>query len=164
MLKHADIYKLYRAESLENVYNFERHVDTAEMLEGDMRLPVTFMLLPPQSWHPDVWTDITRMLTLNGSQHAAGREMHLCPMQFDLADRIIRQFTQEGETVFDPFMGIGTVPARAIRQKRKAIGIELSHGYFLDAVMYCKAEEQKVNMPSLFDLLEPEPEEELPAQ
>jgi len=160
-LKHADIYKLYRAESLETVYNFEQHVSTAEMLEGDMRLPVTFMLLPPQSWHPDVWTDITRMLTLNGSQHAAGREMHLCPMQFDLADRVIRQFTQEGETVFDPFMGIGTVPARAIRQKRKAIGIELSHGYFLDAVMYCRAEEQKINMPSLFDLLETEQPEEL---
>ena len=156
MLKHSDIYKLYRAESLEKIYNFERHVGTAEMLEGDMRLPVTFMLLPPQSWHPDVWTDITRMLTLNGSQHAHGKELHLCPMQFDLADRVIRQFTQEGETVFDPFMGIGTVPCRAIRQKRKAIGIELSHGYFLDAVMYCRAEEQKANMPSLFDLLEAE--------
>jgi DNA modification methylase len=77
-------------------------------------------------------------------------------MQFDLADRIIRQFTQEGETVFDPFMGIGTVPARAIKLKRKGYGIELSHGYYLDAVMYCKAAEQKANMPGLFDFLEVE--------
>jgi DNA methylase len=160
MLPHEKIYKMYRRESLENVYDFEQHVSTAEILESDMRLPVTFMLLPPQSWHPDVWTDITRMLTLNGAQHSAGREMHLCPMQFDLVDRLVRQFTMEGETVFDPFMGIGSVPYRSIQMKRKAIGIELSHGYFLDGVMYCKNAEAKVNMPSLFDLLE---EEEQPA-
>ena len=155
-LKHEQIYKLYRAQSLTSIYNFEQHVETAEMLEGDMRLPVTFMLLPPQSWHPDVWTDITRMLTLNGAQSAKGREMHLCPMQFDLADRIIRQFTQPGEIVFDPFMGIGTVPARAIKQKRIGWGCELSHGYYLDALLYCRAEEAKASIPSLFDLWEEE--------
>jgi hypothetical protein len=72
------------------------------------RLPVTFMLLQPQSWHHDVWTDITRMRTLNGAQSAAGREMHLCPLQFDLVDRVITQFTMEGETVYDPFGGLMT--------------------------------------------------------
>jgi len=163
MLPHEKIYKMYRAESLANVYDFEQHVSTAEILESDMRLPVTFMLLPPQSWHPDVWTDITRMLTLNGAQHSAGREQHLCPIQFDLADRLIRQFTMEGETVFDPFSGIGSVPYRAILQRRKGYGIELSHGYFLDGVMYCKNAEVKVNMPTLFDMLEAEETEELPA-
>lgn len=152
MLPHEKIYKMYRQESLENVYDFEQHVATAEILESDMRLPVTFMLLPPQSWHPDVWTDITRMLTLNGAQHSAGREMHLCPMQFDLVDRLVRQFTMEGETVFDPFMGIGSVPYRSIQARRKAIGIELSHGYFLDAVMYCRNAETKVKTPTLFDM------------
>jgi DNA modification methylase len=96
------------------------------------------------------------MLTLNGAQHSAGREMHLCPMQFDLVDRLVRQFTMEGETVFDPFMGIGSVPYRSIQAKRKAIGIELSHGYYLDGVMYCKNAEVKVNMPTLFDLMEEE--------
>jgi len=156
MLTHEKLYKLYRQESLSNVYDFEQHVSTAEILESDMRLPVTFMLLPPQSWHPDVWTDITRMLTLNGAQHSKGKEMHLCPMQFDLADRVIRQFTMEGETIFDPFGGIGTVPYRAILAKRKAIACELSHGYFLDGVMYAKNAEAKVNQPTLFDLIEQE--------
>jgi DNA modification methylase len=155
-LKHEQIYKMFRAQSLTTLYNFEQHVDTAEMLEGDMRLPVTFMLLPPQSWHPDVWTDITRMLTLNGAQSAKGREMHLCPMQFDLADRIIRQFTQPGEIVWDPFMGIGTVPSRAVKAKRIGWGCELSHGYYLDALLYCRAEEAKASMPTLFDLWEEE--------
>ena len=164
MLPHEKLYKMYRQESLSNVYDFEQHVSTAEILESDMRLPVTFMLLPPQSWHPDVWTDITRMLTLNGAQHSKGKEMHLCPMQFDLADRVIRQFTIEGETIFDPFGGIGTVPFRAILAKRKAISCELSHGYFLDAVMYAKNAEAKVNQPTLFDLIESEELQEAPCE
>jgi len=155
-LPHEKIYKLYREYSLSHVYDYEHHVGLSETLEASMRLPVTFMLLPPQSWHPDVWTDITRMLTLNSVQHARGREMHLCPMQFDLIDRAVRQFTMPGETVFDPFLGIGSVLYRAILQKRKGVGCELAHGYYLDAAMYCKAAEQKVNTPTLFDLDEPE--------
>jgi hypothetical protein len=164
MLPHEKLYKMYRQESLSNVYDFEQHVSTAEILESDMRLPVTFMLLPPQSWHPDVWTDITRMLTLNGSQHAKGKEMHLCPMQFDLADRVIRQFTMEGETIFDPFGGIGTVLYRAILAKRRAIACELSHGYWLDGVMYAKNAEAKVNQPTLFDLIAEEEPEAVPCE
>lgn len=152
-LPHEKIYKLYREYSKTHVYDHEHHVGLSETLEASMRLPVTFMLLPPQSWHPDVWTDITRMLTLNGAQHAKGREMHLCPIQFDLADRVIRQFTMPGETVYDPFLGIGSVAYRALLMHRKAIGCELAHGYYLDAVMYCQSAEMKVNTPTLFDLI-----------
>ena len=155
-LPHEKIFKLFRAHSLTNVYDHEQDVALAESLEAGMRLPVTFMLLQPQSWHPDVWTDITRMRTLNGAQAAAGREMHLCPMQLDLVDRAIRQYTMEGETVFDPFMGIGTVPSRAIAMRRRGAGVELNGRYFRDAVHYCQAAEQKVSMPTLFDLLEME--------
>jgi len=153
MLPHEKIYKLYRAESLANVYDFELHVSTAEILESDMRLPVTFMLLPPQSWHPDVWTDITRMLTLNGSQHSKGRTMHLCPMQLDLADRVIEQFTMPGEVVYDPFSGLGTVPVRAVLQGRVGKGVELNPGYFVDSCMYAKEAEMKMKTPTLFDAL-----------
>jgi DNA modification methylase len=122
--------------------------------KGAGRLPVTFMLLQPQSWHEEVWSDVTRMLSLNSAQSAAGREMHLCPMQFDIADRVITQFTNEGETVFDPFVGIGTVALRALRLKRKGFGIELAAGYFRDAVHYCQAAEREADSPSLFDLVE----------
>jgi DNA modification methylase len=160
-LPHEKIYKLYREYSKSHVYDHEHHVGLSETLEAAMRLPVTFMLLPPQSWHPDVWTDITRMRTLNMVQQQKGREMHLCPMQFDIADRVIRQFSMPGEVVFDPFLGIGSVAQRALLLKRRAIGCELSHGYFLDAVMYCKGAESKLNTPTLFDLDEPEEGEEL---
>lgn len=153
-LSHADIFKLFREHSLGNVYDFEHHVRIGESLEETGRLPVTFMLLQPQSWSDDVWSDITRMLTLNGAQSSKGKEMHLCPMQFDIADRVIEQFSMPGETVFDPFGGLMTVPYRAILAKRRAIGVELSPSYFLDGAAYCKAAAQQVAMPSLFDLVE----------
>jgi DNA modification methylase len=91
---------------------------------------------------------------LNGSQYAKGKEMHLCPMQFDLADRVINQFSMLGETVIDPFGGLMTVPYRAIKLGRKGIGIELSPAYFLDGAAYCEAAEQELLMPSLFDIQE----------
>jgi hypothetical protein len=170
-LPHSTIFKLFQKYSLEQIYDFEHHVHLGEGLEHwsvdrglckceppekcrHGRLPVTFMLLQPQSWHPDVFTDITRMMTLNAAQSAKGREMHLCPMQFDLADRIIAQYTMEGETVLDPFGGLMTVPFRAIKLKRRAIGIELSKPYILDGAKYCEMAAREVDMPTLFDLLE----------
>lgn len=149
-LSAKEIFRLFRDYSLTKVYDFEHHVKLGESLEARGALPVTFMLLQPQSWHPDVWTDITRMLTLNGSQHAKGREMHLCPMQFDLADRVIEQMSMPGELVFDPFAGLGTVPYRALLKGRRGLGIELSHRYFLDACSYCRAAVEEMAMPDLF--------------
>lgn len=151
-LPHDVIFKLFREFSLTKVYDFEHHVRIGEAIDAQGRLPVTFMLLQPQSWHPDVWTDITRMLTLNSTQAQKGKQMHLCPMQFDLADRVIEQFSQPGEWVLDPFAGLGTVPYRAVKLGRKGYGVELSHAYFLDAAGYCAAAEREVAMPSLFDV------------
>jgi hypothetical protein len=121
---------------------------------GAGRLPVTFMLLQPQSSHPDVWTDVTRMLSLNSTQVQRGAEMHLCPMQFDIADRVIAQFSQPGELVLDPFVGIGTVVQRALKLKRRGLGIELSPSYFRDAAFYCEQAEKQADVPTLFDLTE----------
>ena len=112
------------------------------------------MLLQPASWHDDVWSDVTRMLSLNSAQSAAGRENHLCPMQFDIADRAMTQFTMPGETVLDPFSGLGTVPYRAVLMGRQGIGFELNSRYWADSVAYLRAAERKVSMPTLFDLEE----------
>ena len=153
------VYKTWKRFNLQNVYDFEHHVKIGEALEARGSLPPTFMLLPPHSWHPDVWADVARMLTLNGRQAAKGKEMHLCPLQFDIVDRAIRQYTMPGETVFDPFGGLMTVPYRAIKLGRKAVAFELNPGYFLDGVAHVEAAEQEVSMPSLFDLLNAELED-----
>lgn len=162
-LSHKDIFRIFRKYNMERVYDFEHHVRLGEALEESGRLPVTFMLLQPQSWSDEVWTDITRMLTLNGAQSAKGKEMHLCPMQFDIADRVISQFTMDGETVYDPFGGLMTVPFRAVKLKRYGIGCELSPAYFVDGCQYCRAAEEEMSMPSLFDVAELEPAE-IPAK
>ena len=151
-LPHDAIFRIFRQYSLERVYDFEHHVRIGEALELEGRLPVTFMLLQPQSWNPDVWTDITRMLTLNGAQSASGKEMHLCPMQFDLADRVISQMSNPGDTVFDPFGGLMTVPYRAIKLGRYGVGCELNPAYFFDGAAYCKAAEIEAATPTLFAL------------
>jgi DNA modification methylase len=152
-LTWGQIYRLHRKYSIENVYDYEEHVRIGEDLDEIGRLPVDFMLLPPQSWHPDVWTDVTRMLGLNSRQKSRGRQMHLCPLQFDICDRIITQMSMPGEVVLDHFSGVGTVPLRAVKLGRRAIGIELNHDYFDDSVFYCEAAEQEKDIPSLFDLL-----------
>lgn len=149
---HDAIFKMFSEWGMNNVYDFEHHVKIGEKLDAQGKLPVTFMLLQPPSHSPEVWTDITRMLTLNGAQSAAGREMHLCPMQFDIADRAITQWSNEGDIVFDPFGGLMTVPYRAILKNRIGMGVELSPKYFLDGCAYCKAAEHEVVMPTLFDL------------
>ncbi len=147
------IYKVWRQHSLTQVYDFEHHVRIGEHLEMQGRLPPTFMLLPPHSAHPDVWTDVARMRTINAEQARTGREMHLCPLQFDIVDRAISQFTMKGETVFDPFGGLMTVPFRAVRLGRRGIGVELNRTYWLDGVKYCEAAERDVATPTLFDFL-----------
>lgn len=151
---HQKLYGMFHDFHLNHVFNWERAVKIGEVLEKRGVLPVTFMLLQPPSVHPDVWTDITRMLTANLSQVSRKRQKHLCPMQFDIADRVITQMSNEGDLVYDPFAGVGTVPMRAVALKRRAYGVELNASYFLDACSYAEAEERDVEAPTLFDGLE----------
>jgi len=161
-LPHDEIYKRFREHSKSNIYDFEQHVRLGEVLDQHGKLPPTFALIPAPSTHPDVWTDVTRMRTLNGLQYAKGRELHLCPLQFDIVDRAIVQYTHEGETVFDPFAGLMTVPYRAVKLKRYGIGVDLSTAYFRDGVYYCETAEREMAVPSLFDLMMVE--EQIPAE
>lgn len=155
-LPHAKIFQKWREESLNMVHDHERHVNNFEVMDRDERLPATFMVMPPASWHPDVWTDIARMRTLNMEQERKGQVMHLCPLQYDIVDRLVVQFSNEGELVFDPFGGLMSVPYRAIKLGRRGMGVELNAGYWKDGVRYCKMAEANVSVPSLFDLVNDE--------
>ena len=150
----SEIGKLFAEDSLKRVYDYEANVKIGEELDGRGHLPATFMALAPASWAPDVWTDVNRMLTLNTSQAQKGRVKHVCPLQFDIVDRLIERYSNPGETVYDPFGGLMTVPVRALHAGRKGIGTELNTGYWADGVAYLKAEEQRLSMPTLFDLMD----------
>lgn len=152
-LDQSAIFQAFKKHSLQNVYDFRHDVTIAEAVDKSGWLPTTFMLLQPQSWHPDVWTDITRMRTMNTLQAQKGRDQHICPLQFDIVDRCIEQYSMKGETVLDPFGGLMTVPYCAVKLGRKGVGIELSSAYWLDGAAYCKAAERDMSMPDLFGAL-----------
>ncbi len=143
--------KIFTDFSLQNVYDFDFHVQIGEELLERQALPSTFMSLAPGSHHPDVWHDVLRMRTLNGEQANRAVEKHVCPLQFDIVDRLIERYSNKGERVYDPFCGLGTVPVRAIKLGRTGGGSELNPAYFLDQVHYLKAQEREFAAPSLFD-------------
>ncbi|CAD0353567.1 hypothetical protein CFBP498_38440 [Xanthomonas hortorum pv. vitians] len=152
--------KLFTEYSLREVYDFETHVRIGEELEARGALPSTFMSLAPGSHDPDVWHDVNRMLTLNGEQTRRGLENHICPLQFDIVDRLIQRFSNAGELVFDPFGGLFTVPYRALKLGRQGRAAELSTSYFMDGVKYLQAAEREMSMPDLFATMEPQPQDQ----
>lgn len=146
--------RLFKAQSKATVYDLDAHVATGEALAAKNALPSTFKSLDPGSWRPDVWDDVNRMLTLNGEQSRRALEFHICPLQFDIVDRLIERYSNKGDLVFDPFGGLGTVPLRARKLGREGRSAELNPTSFRDAVMYQRELDREQATPSLFDLLD----------
>ena len=146
--------RLWREHARNHGYDWTEHVEVAAALEKLGKLPASFMLFPPISNHPGIWTDIARMRVLNSEQDRRNQEHHVCPLQLDIANRLIERYSNPGEIVLDPFAGIGTVPVCAIQLGRIGYGIELSHDYWTCAVGYCEQAERERTMPTLFDLVE----------
>ena len=156
-LLEADIknlQKVYRKYSRENIYNYEEHVKLAEQLDKEGRLPAIFMVVAPGSWNNlEVWDDINRMKTLNTQQSRRRKQMHVCPLQIDIVERIINRYSNKGDLVLDPFGGLMTVPMTAVKMKRRGYGIELNEDYFRDGVGYLQQAEEERETPTLFDFL-----------
>ncbi|WP_260971872.1 DNA methyltransferase [Mycolicibacterium llatzerense] len=153
-LKPDQVSRIFTEQTLREVYDYESHVKIGEQLDGRGALPATFMSLAPGSWSPEVWHDVNRMLTLNTTQSQRAQQLHVCPLQFDIVDRLIARFSNPGDLVFDPFGGLMTVPIRALKAGRRGRGVELNPGYYFDGVKYLQAEERRREMPSLFDFEE----------
>lgn len=145
----------YRKFSRGTVYDYHEHVRMAEELDADGKLPATFMVVAPGSWTDEVWDDINRMRTLNTTQSKRRQQLHVCPLQLDIVDRLINRYSNEGDLVLDPFGGLGTVALEAIKAGRKGYTIELNNDYFRDAVGYLREyEEHQIETNfSLFDLI-----------
>jgi DNA modification methylase len=131
-------------------YSYFKHLETCEALEDAGKLSATFMSLPVHSGNPFVWTDVSRMRTLNSNQANKKREKHICPLQLDIIHRLINYFSMEGEVVRDVFGGIGSVGYEALKMNRKAIIIELFTQYWCDAYKYLRDVESQKNVPTLF--------------
>lgn len=150
---------LWHRYSRLKVYDFGEHVSIAEEMEKRGILPSSFMALdPPNPGSPWVWDDVARMRTLNTVQAQKRAEQHVCPLQIDIVERLIERYSNPGELVMDPFGGLGTVPYCAVMAGRRGYSVELNDLYWRDSVAYCRAAEQKVSMPTLFDAMGPESE------
>lgn len=105
---------------------------------GEQAQRVTHDDYPVGDWQKvasPVWMDINPSDTL---QYRSAREhddeRHICPLQLEVIRRGIRLWTNPGDVVLTPFMGIGSELFVALQLGRKGIGIELKKSYFDQAV------------------------------
>ncbi|MFA5401431.1 MAG: DNA methyltransferase [Dehalococcoidia bacterium] len=106
-------------------------------------------------WANGIWLGISESDTLQyQAARAEGDEKHICPLQLGTIERCIKLYSNPGEIVLTPFMGIGSEAYQALRFGRKAIGIELKPSYFDTAVKNLQSAEIKSRTPTLFDFME----------
>lgn len=146
--------KAFKAYSEAAVYDHEATVAIGDALREKDRLPTKYMALAPVARSPWIWSDVVRMLTLNGNQSQRNVEKHICPLQFDIVDRAIDRWSNPGDVVYDPFGGLMTVPYRAIMKGRFGMASELNELSFQDGAFYCRDIEAKRSVPTLFDAIE----------
>ncbi len=147
------IRRFFRKYSKEHIYNYENHVAFAEELEAHNKLPRTFMAVDPVSHKEYIWDDVVRMKTLNSRQSQKNLQMHICPLQIDIVNRLIERYSNKGDLVFDPFGGIQTVPYCAVKLGRKGLSTELNYDYWKDGLAYLREAEMDISSPTLFDLM-----------
>ena len=151
-MPHDAILRLWKEHARKHGYNYNEHIDIGKELEARGKLPASFMLFPPISNHPDIWTDISRMRVLNSEQQKRNQENHICPLQIEIVERLITRYSNPGEIVFDPFAGIFTVPYLAVKMGRVGWGTELNDEYWRCGVGYCEQAEAEHGIPTLFDI------------
>jgi len=123
--------------------------------DGERVDPVTNTDLPVDLWQKyasPVWMDIDYGNTLQG--YRDGRddkdEKHICPLQLDTIERLIHLYSNKGDTVLTPFMGIGSEVFQAVKMGRKGIGIELKESYFEIAKRNCASAVDEKSQLQLF--------------
>lgn len=106
-----------------------------------------------QKWASPVWMDIQQTDVLNVKVAREDKdERHLCPLQLDLIERAIRLWSNPGDTVLSPFLGIGSEGYMALKAGRKFIGTELKPAYFRQAVKNLMEAERDSSTPTLLSL------------
>jgi hypothetical protein len=123
--------------------------------DGERENPVTNTDVSVDLWQKiasPVWMDINYSNTLQGFRNGREEndEKHICPLQLDTIERLILLYSNKGDTVFTPFMGIGSEVYQAVKMGRKGIGIELKESYFDLAKRNLQAAVLEKNQISLF--------------
>lgn len=113
-------------------------------------------VMPLETWQKyasPVWFDIKRTDVLNNRVARDDKdEKHLCPLQLPVIERAIQLWTNPGDIVLTPFMGIGSEAYMAVKMGRRAVGVELKESYFNQAVTNVKSVAEK-DQSDIFDLI-----------
>lgn len=105
--------------------------DNASPIE---HLPEEFPVEQWQEWASPVWMSINQTNVLNvKAARSENDEKHLCPLQLDVIERALVLWSNPGDTVLSPFMGIGSEGYESLKAKRRFIGIELKEQYWKQA-------------------------------
>lgn len=112
--------------------------------------------MPVEWWQnaaESVWMDIQQTNTLNVRMaKEAADEKHVCPLQLDLIERALMLWSNPGDVVLSPFMGIGSEGYVSLQLGRKFVGVELKQAYWRQAVKNMRSIEDRG--VSMFDLEE----------
>lgn len=138
--KHVGLlYKQLRSDSAKSRGGMPDYLLTF-VKPGDNAEPITheaseFPVEQWQEWASPVWMDINQTNVLNVKVARSEKdEKHLCPLQLDLIERALVLWSNRGDTVLSPFMGIGSEGYQAVKAGRKFVGVELKAEYFRQAV------------------------------
>jgi DNA modification methylase len=112
--------------------------------------PENFPVEQWQEWASPVWMTVnqTRVLNVQAAREA-NDERHLCPLQLDVIERALVMWSNPGDVVLSPFMGIGSEGWCAIKMRRRFIGVELKESYFRQAARNLQSQED--GAATLFD-------------
>lgn len=121
--------------------------DNAEPIAHD---PTEFPVEQWQEWASPVWMSVnqTRVLNVKAARNA-NDERHLCPLQLDVIDRALVMWSNPGDVVLSPFMGIGSEGYCSLKAKRRFLGVELKAEYFDQASR--TLHDVEASAPTLFD-------------
>ena len=123
--------------------------------DGERNDPVQNTELPVDLWQKyasPVWMDINYSDTLQGFRNAREEEdeKHICPLQLPTIERLIHLYTNPGDVVYTPFMGIGSEVYQAVKMNRFGIGHELKESYFQQSKLNCASAVKAKTQLSIF--------------
>lgn len=109
----------------------------------------------PSYFVDDLWPDTDETDTLNVKiARDEDAEKHLCPMPMDITKRLIKQYSNERELIFSPFMGVGSEGYVSLRNNRRFMGTELNPSYYRQAVKYLEEAERLGPQSDLLSAME----------
>lgn len=148
---HGLLYKTLKSDSTDS------RVGCADYLivfrkPGENPNPVT---KDPDKYPVDWWQEVAspvwmtvdqgNVLNKNGARDHAD-ERHICPLQLDVIERAVELWTNEGDLVYSPFMGIGSEGVKSLELNRRFVGSELKDSYFNQSIQNLKNAKSQLSL------------------